>query len=360
VNVASTLEELDRRFPDRVAWSSPWQECCEWLVEEARAFGADLERDRAGNQWLTLRGERDLVVIIGGHLDTDPLSGLGVESVGVVAGLELLRRLAEDGPPPVTVKLVNWADGSGARFGRPFGASAAAGRMPDWFVAAELVDRYGTSLNEVAENAGLMLKLVPMARRLLSGTHAYIELGVDSAVGSPLAVATADAGIERCRIRWLGQPGGDARAAAELFEIEFPGVERLRFEPPDAIHLIDLRSLHADELEQQLDEALEASDRIALAAGITVEWKQIWAAPPVKFDPELTDLAARELAVERTPTLLQVGATELARADLPATLILLRDPNQIELAVDSLERILDVIVDLVASRSTTQPNHPGY
>ena len=103
--------------------------------------------------------------------------------------------------------------------------------MQDWFVAAELTDSLGSSLNEVAQSAGLELKLVHMARRLLAGTRAYVELAVDRAADdrSFLTAAAGAAGVERCRVHWReGVPTAGSRAtrraapnlraAAEQFE----------------------------------------------------------------------------------------------------------------------------------------------
>ena len=56
-------------------------------------------------------------------------------SLNLLAGLESIRRIKDDygGRPPVTVRLVDWADEEGARFGRSlFGSSACSGSLvPD-------------------------------------------------------------------------------------------------------------------------------------------------------------------------------------------------------------------------------------
>ena len=70
-------------------------------------------------------------MLIGGHMDSVPNGGWLDGCLNVLAGAEVLRRIAEEGTPPVTVRLVDWADEEGARFGRSlFGSSAAAGRWP--------------------------------------------------------------------------------------------------------------------------------------------------------------------------------------------------------------------------------------
>ena len=82
--------------------------------------------------WATLRGDSDKSLLIGGHIDSVPNGGWLDGCLNILAGLEVLRRIAAEGTPPVTVRLVDWADEEGARFGRSlFGSSAAAGSMAD-------------------------------------------------------------------------------------------------------------------------------------------------------------------------------------------------------------------------------------
>ena len=71
-------------------------------------------------------------MLLGGHIDSVPNGGWLDGCLNLVAAAEVLRRVAEAGQPPVTVRLVDWADEEGARFGRSlFGSSAAAGSMTD-------------------------------------------------------------------------------------------------------------------------------------------------------------------------------------------------------------------------------------
>src|SRR6266581_3312662 len=125
------LQELtaDGDGAQRVAWTDTWVRAREWLDEKL-----PLERkvDEAGNQWWTLRGRSERAVLIGGHIDSVPNGGWLDGALNVMAGVEVMRRLADEGEPAVTVRLVNWADEEGARFGRSlFGSSAAAGSMAD-------------------------------------------------------------------------------------------------------------------------------------------------------------------------------------------------------------------------------------
>ena len=130
VDALRELQELtgDDNGAQRVAWTDTWERARGWLRGKLDGTGAEETIDAAGNQWFTLRGVSEQAVLIGGHIDSVPNGGWLDGALNVVAGVEVLRRIAEDGTPPVTVRLVNWADEEDARFGRSlFGSSAAAG-----------------------------------------------------------------------------------------------------------------------------------------------------------------------------------------------------------------------------------------
>src|ERR1700751_5188963 len=128
------LRELtgDDEGAQRVAWTETWERAREWLRTKGAATGAVEEIDGAGNQWFTLGGGDGKALLLGGHIDSVPNGGWLDGCLNLVAAVEVLRRIADQGPPPLTLRLVNWADEEGARFGRSlFGSSAAAGSMSD-------------------------------------------------------------------------------------------------------------------------------------------------------------------------------------------------------------------------------------
>src|SRR5947208_1515796 len=95
-------------------------------------------------------------------------------------GAELLRRIAEEGTPPATVRLVNWADEEGARFGRSlFGSSAAAGSMADQEELRERKDADGVALPEAIERFGVDLDTALDAKSELETAAAYLELHIE-------------------------------------------------------------------------------------------------------------------------------------------------------------------------------------
>src|SRR5262244_1027578 len=166
------LRELtgDENGAQRVAWTDTWERAREWLGSKLDGLPLEAEVDPAGNQWWTLRGASDRAVLIGGHIDSVPNGGWLDGSLNVVAGVEVLRRIAEEGTPPLTVRLVNWADEEGARFGRSlFGSSAVAGSMSDQDELRARRDADGIALPEALAEHGVDLDGALEARTQLEG-----------------------------------------------------------------------------------------------------------------------------------------------------------------------------------------------
>src|SRR6266536_2758738 len=97
-----TVEELrelreltgDENGAQRVAWTETWERAREWL--RAKLDFAEHEVDEAGNQWFTLPGASERSLLIGGHIDSVPNGGWLDGCLNLVAGVEVLRRIAEE------------------------------------------------------------------------------------------------------------------------------------------------------------------------------------------------------------------------------------------------------------------------
>src|SRR5579863_6244332 len=147
------LKELRRLTGDengaqRVAFTKPWLDARAWLRHKLERLPVEIHRDAAGNVWSTLRGKSNRALLLGGHIDSVPNGGWLDGSLNLLAALEVLRRISQqyNGRPPVTVRLVDWADEEGARFGKSlFGSSACSGTL-NMDEARGLKDRDGIAL----------------------------------------------------------------------------------------------------------------------------------------------------------------------------------------------------------------------
>src|SRR5438094_4554616 len=195
----------------RVAWTDTWETARAWLREKLAGLPLEHEIDEAGNQWWTLRGSSDRALLIGGHIDSVPNGGWLDGALNVVAGVEVVRRLAEEGEPPVTIRLVNWADEEGARFGRSlFGSSAAAGSMADQEELRARKDADGVALPEAIERFGVDLDTALDANSELETAAAYLELHIEQgpvleSMDLRLGAVLGTFGVERHQVTFRGQ-----------------------------------------------------------------------------------------------------------------------------------------------------------
>ena len=398
------LQQLtgDENGAQRVAWTDTWERAREWLRKKVVPTGAEESVDAAGNQWFTLRGASDQAVLIGGHIDSVPNGGWLDGALNVVAGVEVMRRLAEEGRLPVTVRLVNWADEEGARFGRSlFGSSAAAGSIADQDELRSRVDANGIALPDALAEHGVDLDRALDAARELEGAAAYLELHIEQgpvleAMELPLGVVLGTFGVERHQITFRGQAAHagstpmdkrrDALAGAARLELEIreiakrtgdgavctmggvvtkPGIVTSVVETAEC--LLDQRHLDAGKLAAMLDDAKRASKRFAEEEDIEVEWERIWNIEPILFDDallELADEAIKEVAgtSHRLPSGPLHDAAEVARAGIPTVMIFVQSlrglshtkledtkEEHLELAVQVLDRLAAKTIDRVAA-----------
>ncbi len=391
------LDELrsltgDENGAQRVAWTDTWERAREFLRAKLEGTGAVEEIDEAGNQWFTLRGASDRALLIGGHLDSVPNGGWLDGCLNVLAGAEVLRRIASEGEPPVTVRLVSWADEEGARFGRSlFGSSAAAGSMRDQAELRTLTDRDGIALPDALREHGVELDNALAARSQLADAAAYLELHIEQgpvleAMDLPLGVVLGTFGVERSRVTWRGQAAhagstpmdkrrdalaGAAKLALYIREIAAevgngavctsggvvtkPGIVTSVVETAE--QLLDQRHLDAESLARMLQMAKDAADRFAAEENIEVEWERIWSIEPILFDETLigfADEAVREVAgtSHRLPSGPLHDAAEVSRAGIPTVMVFVQSlrglshtkledtkTEQLELSVEALDRL---------------------
>lgn len=373
----------------RVCWTETWAQARAWLAEKLAQLPVTLETDEAGNRWATLRGQSDKAMLIGGHMDSVPNGGWLDGCLNVVAGLEVLRRLAAAGTPPVTVRLVDWADEEGARFGRSlFGSSAVSGYMnPDELRL--LKDKAGVPLPDALVAYGVQLDQAKQAGQQLRNAAAYLELHIEQgpvleSLGLPLGVVLGTYGVERHAIRFIGQSAHagstpmdkrrDALGAASKLHLAIreigkrhggvctvgsvttlPGIVTAVVGQCDIT--LDQRHLSAEGLAAMLAEAKAASEQFAQEENVTVEWRRIWQIEPILFHPqliELCDAAIRETCgtVHRLPSGPLHDAAEVCRAGVPTIMLFVqslrglshaKEENTKEehllLAVEALDRL---------------------
>ena len=374
----------------RVAFTPVWAKARQWLRDKLIEIpNVVVKQDPAGNLWATLKGTSDKELLIGGHIDSVPNGGWLDGCLNVIAGLEVLRRIAGEGTPPVTVRLVDWADEEGARFGRSlFGSSAASGALvPD--DVRDLTDRDGVKLIDAVREHGIELHLALEAKNELKKAAAYLELHIEQgpvleSMNLPMGVVLGTFGVERHQITFTGQAAHSGSTPMAHRRDALAGVSRLHLAireiavrhggvctvgsvktspgivtavVGEAVMTLDQRHLSADKLAAMYEDAKAASEKIAAEEKITVAWKTIWQIQPFPFDPKLinlTDQAIKEVCgvSHRLPSGPLHDAAEVCRAGVPTVMLFVQSlygisHNKIEdtkeehllLSVQTLDRL---------------------
>ncbi|MDQ6765052.1 MAG: hydantoinase/carbamoylase family amidase [Verrucomicrobiota bacterium] len=351
----------DEHGAQRVAFTGLWAGAREWLRTKAEAIASvETHRDEAGNFWATLPGESEKALLIGGHIDSVPNGGWLDGCLNTMAGIEILRRISAeyDGKPPVTVRVVDWADEEGARFGKSlFGSSACSGNL-DLDEARTLKDQEGITLPDALKQCEIQFERVKECGKELRHAAAYLELHIEQGpvlldLDLPLGTVLGTFGVERHALIFHGQAAHSgstpmnrrrdallaaAKMSPEIYAIAQrnagvctigscltkPGIVTSVVE--ECRITLDQRHLNAAALAQMLREAKEASERFAHEGNVTVAWERIWNIEPILFNEELIALCDESISETRSqPHRLPSGplhdAAEVARAGVPTIMM---------------------------------------
>jgi hydantoinase/carbamoylase family amidase len=390
----------DENGAQRLAWTPTWLKARAWFQSKLSELPIEHHLDAAGNSWTTLPGESEKALILGSHLDSVPNGGWLDGCLGVIGAFAVLRRIAEqyNGKPPITIRLVEWADEEGARFGRSlFGSSAFSGTHS---IAQDRgrTDASGIRLEDALAQCGISIDAIGDAQREHAHAAAYLELHIEQgpvleSMGLPLAAVLGTKGVERHAITFHGQEAHsgstpmrsrhDALAAAAKLALE---IRTIAMKHPDAVCTVgslktfpgivtavvgrceatlDQRDLDAQVLATMYREAQEKSTEFALEEGCTVEWSRIWNITPEPFHPALIELceeAIRETAgsSHRMPSGPLHDAAEVSRSGIPTVMLFVQSlkgisHNKIEdtredhlhLAIDAFDKLASKTIDWI-------------
>ena len=361
--VIADLKELaaltsDAQGAQRVAWGPVWRKARAWFQAKVQQeLGLTVSSDSAGNHHVVLPGSSDATVIVASHLDSVPNGGWLDGCLGVLAGLEALRRQAGRKDRKATLRLIDWADEEGARFGRSLVGSGAAGGSLNIEDIRNLKDRQGVTQADALKENGVDIETMLNAHRELKQikARAYLELHIEQgpvleSLNKPTGVVLGTFGVERHMLKFSGQAAHsgstpipmrrDAFLAAAQFALEVrqiglrhskPGANVVctcgivKVEPcivtavPGVCEIsIDQRALDARVLAAMLAEARAAAEKAARDNNVTLEWKKLWTIEPRPFDPHLLQLCEEAVrAVTGDATRLPSGPLHDAAEMVP-------------------------------------------
>jgi hydantoinase/carbamoylase family amidase len=389
--VIAELKELraltdDENGAQRVAFTPTWIAARDWLQKKLSDLPVETHTDAAGNFWSTLRGESEKSLLIGGHMDSVPNGGWLDGCLNVLAGVEILRRINSqfNGKPPVTVRLVDWADEEGARFGKSlFGSSAYSGNL-NLDEARVLKDKNGLLLPDALKNVGIDFERVKDSGKELKNAAAYLELHIEQGpvlldLDLPLGAVLGTFGVERHAITFHGQAAHSgstpmdrrkdaflaaAKMGPEIYKIAErsgngvctigscttkPGIVTSVVE--ECRITLDQRHLDSAKLATMLAETKSASEKFAREGNVKVAWERIWQIAPRPFNDELISFCDEAIfetcgKSHRLPSGPLHDAAEVAAAGVPTVMMFVQSlhgisHNKIE---DTREEHLELCV----------------
>ena len=316
----------------------------EWFTTTATDAGLSVKSDAFGNVIARLEGDVGApAIMIGSHLDTVTQGGSLDGALGVLAGLEVARRLHADGSQKrVPIEIVAFRDEEG-RFGAFTGSRCMMGLLP-----VQELDRMrsadGAVLADAMRAAGLQPENAGSARRDPAEIYAYLELHIEQGpvlenLGCAIGVVDAIAGQERITIRFTGAPDHagttpmsmrrDAFAAAARFADRFRdlilaeggntargtiGIARVtpnlgNVVPSEVRLALEIRDTSAAQLAHLVERTTQIANDAAQTMNVGCNVRSVYRAAPVPMDHRLRgelEAAARKIGQE--PVVLASGA----------------------------------------------------
>jgi N-carbamoyl-L-amino-acid hydrolase len=361
----------------------------EWLRGKLTDLPCTVRMDEAGNLWAEQKGETPAVVVVGSHIDSVPHGGWLDGALGVVTALEVLRQWSGE-TPPVTLRLVDWADEEGARFGRSLLGSSAAASTLDIEKVRGLRDREGTALPDALAACGVQLDRMLEAGARLTDIDAYLELHIEQGpvleqMGLPLGAVLGTYGVERNTVRFDGRASHAGSTPMALRHDAFLSAARFALEARDgAVRHGGVATSGVVSVEPGIVTAIAGVCRVSLdqraidaktlaamldEARASVTWEPLWRIEPIPFNPTLVEFAresCREVAgtVHSLPSGPLHDAAEMARL-LPTTMMFVSSTNGIshspledtpeehlKLAVDAYSRLAARTINWVREAHT--------
>lgn len=298
----------------RPSFSDADIEARRWLLARIAAAGLEARVDAAGNifgRWQP----GDPVVMVGSHLDSVPNGGMFDGALGVLAGLECLRRIKEEGMPlRRSLELVAFTDEEGA-FGGFFGSYAFTGVLKAEDIP-NIRDSKGLRIVDAMARHGMDAMQAPSARRDQKEIRAYVELHIEQgpvleAKKIQIGVVDAVVGIRRFGITFHGradhagttpmtdrkdallgatdliQKGRElvltegthsSRLTVGVIQVK-PGVANIV--PAEAYLTYELREVSGEVLQNLADRSRSLAESVASAWGLTVSIETILDIEPV-------------------------------------------------------------------------------
>lgn len=271
------------------------QRAARWMTQA----GMTVWQDSVGNICGRYEGEQEgaPAILLGSHLDTVRNAGRYDGMLGVLAAIEVVHGLHQQGRRlKQAIEIVGFCDEEGTRFGITLlGSRGITGTWPESWLAQ--TDADGVSVAQAMVLAGLDPARIHLAARRPEEIAAYLELHIEQGPcleqeGLALGVVEAINGARRLNCRFTGEAGHagtvpmshrkDALAAAAEWMVRVETLTReqggnrvatvgtlrcapgaVNVIPGDVTLTLDIRGPHDQPLDALLDTLLKEAQAIA-------------------------------------------------------------------------------------------------
>ena len=286
-----------------------------WLVAKIKEAGLQPRTDAAGNVWGSL-GHGGRVVLAGSHLDTVPQGGMFDGALGVLAALESLQAIKEQGLTcKSALEMVAFCDEEGAYL-TFLGSRAITGSL-SLKELREARNKNDFPLQKAMSACGQSVENIEQARRNFNEIIAYLELHIEQgptleAHQVPIGIVQAIVGIVSYWITFKGEADHagttplalrrDALLGAAEFCLQvndwvllettglatagimdvFPGA--FNIVPGEARLALEFRHASPEQLDKMEKSILELGQEIAQKRGLQFDARRISRDEPVKLN----------------------------------------------------------------------------
>ncbi|MFC6888830.1 Zn-dependent hydrolase [Halorubrum trueperi] len=299
----------------------------DWFVEQLRKLDLTVRIDEFGNIFGRRPGtDPDAPpVLVGSHLDSQPNGGIYDGQLGVVAGLELLRTLDDEGiETGHPIEIVNWTNEEGSRFQPGLQGSGVWSGEFDLQTEYDRTDRDGVRLLDELERIGYR---GDTPAEPTEEYEAYFELHIEQGPyleqsGNDVGVVTGVVGLSWGEVTFTGEANHAGSTPMHLrYDAGVPAAEllvQIRRLPgrigertvgtvgsvdvePDSINIIpetatvtwDVRDPSDDVVDRAVDRLSAEAEAAAGREGVDYEIEEAARTGSAEFDEDCVETVQR-------------------------------------------------------------------
>ncbi len=315
----------------RLALSKEDMDARNYLIKKMVEAGLSVKIDAVGNTFGRREGKKDLApILIGSHLDTVPEGGNYDGIAGIIAALETIRLLNENGIQTVRpIEVVNFTAEESSRFlTATMGSKCMKGALTLEKIKL-MKDKNGISFYDALEAAGFEPEKIDTVKKNQGDYHAFIELHIEQgpvleSERKSIGIVTAIAAPTRMEINIKGKADHSGNTPMNLRKDALTGaceivlaLERIaRNEagkhtvgtvgdvqvtpgamnviPGEVTLLVDIRDIASNDKDMAYDKFLKKIEDVGNKRDLIIEHQLLVSDTPVQLSSKIINTIQKE------------------------------------------------------------------